>query len=1050
MAAVGIASLGAFLAFMDSTVVNVAFPNIQASFPHERLGTLSWVLNSYNVVFAGLLVLAGRLADLAGRRRLYRAGLLVFAASSAACAAATSVPMLIAFRVLQGTGAAMLVPASLGIVVHASSREHRHQALSIWAAAAALAAGLGPPIGGALVDLHDWRLVFLINVPLVAVAWAGAGRSVLESRAPGRRVWPDLRGALMLCLALGAVTFGLVQSSSWGWASPAILGAFVVSAAALLATVHSSRQHKSPILDPSLLGIRGFAVGNLVTLVGGLGLYAYLLNHILWLHYVWGYSLLRSGLAVAPGAVVAAAVALPAGRLAERLGVRAVVVPGAIVWAAAYLWYVKRVGVHPDFVGQWLPGQVLSGIGVGATLPVAQSGGLATVPAGRYATASAVNATARQIGGVMGIALLTTLLAHAGPGALVRDLRHGWQLAAWSFVAAAAIGLLFGRKKEIEVEEDGQRRRAMLSTSHPEVTAAAAQEPPGLLADLPGEVVERVRSCSTPVDLPAGGTLFRAGEPGDSMYILEAGRLQVHLSDGAVTEVHPGSALGELALLTDAPRSATVVARRDSTLRRLGREEFERVMDADPAAMKAVARAVARQLQQSRPLQEQPPPAPKLLAVVALDEGVDVTALAEALRAGLARYKTVCVLHETTPDGLQRAERDYERVLLVAGPEAHGRDAAIRQADRVVLVSSHAGPDLLPRGPSEPDGPCDVVVAGPAPDPGQVARWHEATGCRRVYHAGGDPDGWSAALRPLVDRLAQRSVALVLAGGGARALAHLGILYALEDAGVTVDRVAGASMGALIAAGFASGRSAAEVDRMVFDELVVGQPFRDWWPSRVSLAKGQRGVAMLNRCFGDSLLESMTRELVVVSTDLYARAPVYHRHGPVVDALAASMSLPVLFPPRKDGRRVLVDGALTDNSPTSAFTEVPEGPVLEVQIGGGTVGGHRTRLPSLGETLMRVMLMGSRPASSADSVPATVTVMPDTRGIGLLEFHQIDAAREAGLQAGRAAVTAFLRAAGDQQEGIVDVRSEQTVAPAGTTTLVTAPPTSASDSPRVS
>ena len=136
MIAVAIASFGAFLAFMDSTVVNVAFPNIQASFPHERLGTLSWVLNSYNVVFAGLLVLAGRLADLAGRRRLYRAGLVVFAISSAACAAATSVPMLIAFRVVQGAGAAMLVPASLAIVVHASSREKRHQALSIWAAAA--------------------------------------------------------------------------------------------------------------------------------------------------------------------------------------------------------------------------------------------------------------------------------------------------------------------------------------------------------------------------------------------------------------------------------------------------------------------------------------------------------------------------------------------------------------------------------------------------------------------------------------------------------------------------------------------------------------------------------------------------------------------------------------------------------------------------------------------------------------------------------------------------------------------------------------------------
>src|SRR6516165_1029386 len=179
MVAVGVAAFGAFLAFMDSTVVNVAFPSLQAAFPTARIGTLSWVLNSYNVVFAGLLVLAGRVADLAGRRRVFRSGLLVFAVSSAACAASMSVPVLIGFRVVQGAGAAMLVPASLGIVVHAPAQEHRHEALGLWAAAGALAAGLGPPIGGALVDLFNWRWVFLINVPLALVAWVATRGGVL-------------------------------------------------------------------------------------------------------------------------------------------------------------------------------------------------------------------------------------------------------------------------------------------------------------------------------------------------------------------------------------------------------------------------------------------------------------------------------------------------------------------------------------------------------------------------------------------------------------------------------------------------------------------------------------------------------------------------------------------------------------------------------------------------------------------------------------------------------------------------------------------------------
>jgi EmrB/QacA subfamily drug resistance transporter len=388
--AVAVAAFGAFLAFMDSTVVNVAFPNLEAAFPHASVGDLSWILNAYNIVFAGLLVLAGRFADLLGRRRLFKIGLVVFTVTSGLCALSTSIDMLIVFRIFQGAGAAMLVPASLGVVVHASPIEHRSHSLSLWAAAGALAAGLGPPIGGGLVDLYNWRLVFVINVPLGIIAWLLVRRTVIESRAPGRRLMPDLRGALVLSLALAAVTLGIVQGSSWGWASPATVVTFVIAAACAGLAVESSRRHRSPILDPALLRVRGFTVSNLIAILAGLGLYTYLLTHILWLHYVWGYSLLLAGLAVAPGAVVAAITAGPFGKLADRFGPRVVVVPGAVVWAGAYVWYTTRVGLHPDFLGRWLPGQVISGIGVGATLPVATSGGLATVPAGRYATEGAL------------------------------------------------------------------------------------------------------------------------------------------------------------------------------------------------------------------------------------------------------------------------------------------------------------------------------------------------------------------------------------------------------------------------------------------------------------------------------------------------------------------------------------------------------------------------------------------------------------------------------------------------------------------------------------
>ena len=215
-----VASFGAFLAFLDSTIVNVAFPDIAASFPGTSIGDLSWVLTAYNIVFAAFLVVAGRLADLFGRRRTFIVGVAVFTAASGLCAVATSVEALVAFRVLQGIGAAVLVPASLALVVEGYGPARRAHGVGLWGAAAAIASGLGPPIGGALVEAADWRLAFLVNVPLGLVAMVLARRCLVESRAAGRRRTPDLRGALLLAATLGLLTLGLVQGPEWGWTTP--------------------------------------------------------------------------------------------------------------------------------------------------------------------------------------------------------------------------------------------------------------------------------------------------------------------------------------------------------------------------------------------------------------------------------------------------------------------------------------------------------------------------------------------------------------------------------------------------------------------------------------------------------------------------------------------------------------------------------------------------------------------------------------------------------------------------------------------------------------
>ena len=217
---------GAFLAFLDATIVNIAFPSIVESFPGTSVSDLSWVLNAYNIVFAAFLIVFGRLTDLVGRRRAFVNGVLLFTVASVLCAVAPSVGLLVAARVLQALGAALLVPASLALVIEAFSDDRRAHAIGLWGATAAVAAGLGPPIGGALVELGGWRWAFMINLPFgVAALWA-ARSQLVESRSPGRRTLPDLPGAALLAACLALLNLAIIKGGDWGWTSPAAIGTF--------------------------------------------------------------------------------------------------------------------------------------------------------------------------------------------------------------------------------------------------------------------------------------------------------------------------------------------------------------------------------------------------------------------------------------------------------------------------------------------------------------------------------------------------------------------------------------------------------------------------------------------------------------------------------------------------------------------------------------------------------------------------------------------------------------------------------------------------------
>ena len=1025
-----VASFGAFLAFLDATIVNVAFPSIQRSFPDSSISSLSWILNAYSIVFAAFLVVSGRLADLLGRRWAFTSGVLVFTVASAICAAAGSVGFLVGARIVQALGAAILVPASLALVVQAFPVARRSHAVGLWGASAALASGLGPPIGGALVEAGGWRWAFLVNIPFgLAALWAGR-HLLVESRAPGRRRTPDLRGATLSALMLGLLTLGLVKGEDWGWTSPAVIGCFVGAALLLVGFVLSSRAARSPLIDPALLRIRSFVVGNVATIVAGAGFYAYLLCNILWLQYVWHYSVLVAGLAVVPGALVAAVLAAVLGPVAERRGFRLVIVPGALIWALAYVWYVVKVPVTPDFLTAWLPGQILSGIGVGMTLPVLGSAALAAVPGGRFATASAVNSSARQIGAVLGIAVLVIIVGNptaSAPTAVVDSLRHGWVFSSITFVITAVIALFLGKVRANHTSEDEVEESAPAFVTVPDprpeidVDGGALASAP-LLSRLPDDARVRLESGAVPVELAAGDVLFHEGDDADGLYVVKAGRLDVVVGGSVVRQMGAGAVIGELALLTGGTRSATIRARRDCRLLRVSRAAFESAVGQDPAALSALAGVLAEQLQSGAPAAATAAtPQPGLVAVVALHRGAPAAAVADVLATEIARTLRVGTPGHVDPDGLERAERDHDRVLLVAEDPDGDADwwaMCVRQADHLVLVSGagQTPPSGAPLGRTE----ADLVLVG-APTSDQVRAWESAIGPWKITSSDGHSLGTD--LRALGARIAGRSVGVVMAGGGARAFAHIGVLHELTEAGVVVDRVAGASVGSIIAALWASGRTPQQVEDVVYAEMVRGRPFSDYTLPIASVAKGKRVAAALRRNFGDLTVEELPRRLVCMSTDLQSRQPYALRRGPVVDAVLASVALPVLFPPRRTDQRLLADGGILDNLPVGLLTDRDEGPVLAVNIGMGGGGSPRpsdgpgavpapprpVRVPALGETLMRTIFIGSAGATETARRAGAVVVTPSTMGVGLLEFHQLDRMVEAG----RAAARAVLDSTGD-------------------------------------
>ena len=454
---------------LDMFIVNVAIPSIGRSFGGANLANLSWVLNAYAIVFAALLVPAGRAADLIGRRGAFLTGMVVFGLASAACAVAPDVWVLVGARVVQAAGGALLMPASLGLLLAAARPEKRTGTIRAWTSVGGAAAALGPVVGGALVAA-SWHWVFLVNVPIVAIAVV-AGLRVLRPdpasvaraglAAERTEALPDTLGAVVFTVAIGALALALVKSDDWGWASPATIGLVAAAVALVALFIRRSARHPSPVIELHLLRRPTFATATAANVVFGTAFGAMLLLVTLWCQDVWGWSALRTGLGVAPGPLLVPFWSIAAGPLARRIGPGPVAAAGCAIYAAGCVFWRLNLAVTPDYATRMLPGMLLTGTGVGLTLPTLVSAAVSAVPPNRFATGSGIVTMARQVGIVLGVSVLVTVLGHpAGAGALPAFQRATVVLAATAF-GAGLVDLLLIPARRRERDQQAAATRAV-------------------------------------------------------------------------------------------------------------------------------------------------------------------------------------------------------------------------------------------------------------------------------------------------------------------------------------------------------------------------------------------------------------------------------------------------------------------------------------------------------------------------------------------------------------------------------------------------------------
>ncbi|WNI29879.1 DHA2 family efflux MFS transporter permease subunit [Streptomyces sp. ITFR-6] len=457
-----ITSVAGFMAALDNLVVTTALPSIRESLGGE-LGELEWTVNAYTLTFAVLLMLGASLGDRFGRRRLFVIGLTVFTGASAAAALSPGINELIAFRAVQGVGAAIMMPLTLTLLTAAVPPARRGAALGIFSAVTGLAVASGPLVGGSLTEHLSWQWIFWLNVPIGLILLPLARLRLAESYAPDSRL--DIPGTLLVSAGLFGIVYGLVNANSEGWSDPVVLTSLIAGTALIGAFVRHGFRAENPMLPMRLFRSRAFFGINMAGLLMFLGMFGSIFLLSQYFQGVMGYSPAEAGLRMLPWTGMPMLVAPVAGLLADRFGGRPVVATGLAVQAAGLGLFAMSLAPDASYVSQ-LPGLIVGGVGMALYFAPAASLVMSSVRPAEQGIASGASNALREVGGALGVAVLATVFSSQGGYDSARTFTDGTVLALWlgaGVVALAAlVALMIPGRRDTPAPEAGQAGERVL------------------------------------------------------------------------------------------------------------------------------------------------------------------------------------------------------------------------------------------------------------------------------------------------------------------------------------------------------------------------------------------------------------------------------------------------------------------------------------------------------------------------------------------------------------------------------------------------------------